>query len=210
MLPSSRVRTVTASAAATDEEIKLLAQSDIRSALANRSRYEPLLIAALCAGDAAGQVPAARDHEGHRSQIQRDSAPSTNSAQGFRVEGHEVLIAARLVGSSLVDEHALLGRNDVAALQAVVAQEAFGRGDVRDLRERACRAPDARAARARLLSARRRASSMRCRHSSRETSGSLGGKIVAERGAQVRSEPNTRADRQDTWQVRWRRRPRSP
>ena len=42
----SRVRTVTASAAATDEEIKLLAQSDIRSALANRSRYEPLLIAA--------------------------------------------------------------------------------------------------------------------------------------------------------------------
>ncbi|SCB43143.1 hypothetical protein GA0061099_1007208 [Bradyrhizobium yuanmingense] len=42
----SRVRTVTSSAAATDEEIKLLAQSDIRSALANRSRYEPLLIAA--------------------------------------------------------------------------------------------------------------------------------------------------------------------
>lgn len=38
----ARVRT----AAATDEEIKLLAQSDIRSALANRSRYEPLLIAA--------------------------------------------------------------------------------------------------------------------------------------------------------------------
>lgn len=42
----SRVRIVTSSAAATDEEIKLLAQSDIRSALANRSRYEPLLIAA--------------------------------------------------------------------------------------------------------------------------------------------------------------------
>ena len=42
----SRVRTVTSGAAATDEEIKLLAQSDIRSALANRSRYEPLLIAA--------------------------------------------------------------------------------------------------------------------------------------------------------------------
>ncbi|MCA1411014.1 hypothetical protein I6F30_07495 [Bradyrhizobium sp. NBAIM20] len=42
----SRVRTVTSSAAATDEEIKLLAQSDIRSALVNRSRYEPLLIAA--------------------------------------------------------------------------------------------------------------------------------------------------------------------
>lgn len=41
----SRVRTVTSSAAATDDEIKLLAQSDIRSALANRSRYEPLLIA---------------------------------------------------------------------------------------------------------------------------------------------------------------------
>lgn len=42
----SRVRTVTSSAAATDDEIKLLAQSDIRSALANRSRYEPLLISA--------------------------------------------------------------------------------------------------------------------------------------------------------------------
>ncbi|WP_244429510.1 MULTISPECIES: hypothetical protein [Bradyrhizobium] len=42
----SRVRTVTSSAAATDEEVKLLAQSDIRSALASRSRYEPLLIAA--------------------------------------------------------------------------------------------------------------------------------------------------------------------
>ncbi|MEY9593976.1 hypothetical protein ABIA06_006267 [Bradyrhizobium yuanmingense] len=42
----SRVRTVTSSAAATDDEIKLLAQFDIRSALANRSRYEPLLIAA--------------------------------------------------------------------------------------------------------------------------------------------------------------------
>lgn len=42
----SRVQTVTSSAAAADEEIKLLAQSDIRSALANRSRYEPLLIAA--------------------------------------------------------------------------------------------------------------------------------------------------------------------
>nr|WP_249786439.1 MULTISPECIES: hypothetical protein [unclassified Bradyrhizobium] len=42
----SRVRTVTSSAAATNDEIKLLAQSDIRSALANRSRYEPLLIAA--------------------------------------------------------------------------------------------------------------------------------------------------------------------
>ena len=42
----SRVQTVTSSAAATDEEIRLLAQSDIRSALAHRSRYEPLLIAA--------------------------------------------------------------------------------------------------------------------------------------------------------------------
>lgn len=42
----SRVRTVTASPAATDDEIKLLAQSDIRSALANRSRYEPLLVSA--------------------------------------------------------------------------------------------------------------------------------------------------------------------
>jgi hypothetical protein len=42
----SRVRTVTSGAAASDEEIRLLAQSDIRSALANRSRYEPLLVAA--------------------------------------------------------------------------------------------------------------------------------------------------------------------
>lgn len=42
----SRVQTVTSSAAAADEEIRLLAQSDIRSALANRSRYEQLLIAA--------------------------------------------------------------------------------------------------------------------------------------------------------------------
>ncbi|MET4802898.1 hypothetical protein [Bradyrhizobium sp. LB11.1] len=42
----SRVQTVTSSAAATDEEVKLLAQSDIRSVLANRSRYEPLLVAA--------------------------------------------------------------------------------------------------------------------------------------------------------------------
>ncbi|WP_459606537.1 hypothetical protein [Bradyrhizobium sp. 1.27L] len=42
----ARIRTVTSSAAANDEEIKLLAQSDMRSALASRSRYEPLLIAA--------------------------------------------------------------------------------------------------------------------------------------------------------------------
>lgn len=42
----SRIQTVTSGAAASDEEIKLLAQSDIRAALANRSRYEPLLIAA--------------------------------------------------------------------------------------------------------------------------------------------------------------------
>jgi hypothetical protein len=42
----SRVQTVTSSAAAADDEIKLLAQSDIRSALAHRSSYEPLLIAA--------------------------------------------------------------------------------------------------------------------------------------------------------------------
>ena len=42
----SRVQTVTSSVAATDEDIKLLAQSDIRSVLAHRSRYEPLLIAA--------------------------------------------------------------------------------------------------------------------------------------------------------------------
>ena len=43
----SRVQTVTSSAAASDEEIKLLAQSDIRSVLAHRSRYEPLLIAGV-------------------------------------------------------------------------------------------------------------------------------------------------------------------
>lgn len=42
----SRVQTVTSSAAAADAEIKLLAQSDIRATLANRSRYEQLLIAA--------------------------------------------------------------------------------------------------------------------------------------------------------------------
>ena len=42
----SRVQTVTSSVAAADDEIRLLAQSDIRSALANRARYAPLLIAA--------------------------------------------------------------------------------------------------------------------------------------------------------------------
>ncbi|MCK1294825.1 hypothetical protein IVB35_29990 [Bradyrhizobium sp. 30] len=42
----ARLQTVTSSAAAADEEIRLLAQSDVRSALANRSRYEQLLIAA--------------------------------------------------------------------------------------------------------------------------------------------------------------------
>jgi len=42
----SRVQTVTSSVAAADEEIRLLAQSDIRAALANRARYAPLLIAA--------------------------------------------------------------------------------------------------------------------------------------------------------------------
>ncbi|MDA9468290.1 hypothetical protein XH87_27550 [Bradyrhizobium sp. CCBAU 53415] len=51
----SRVRTVTSSAAATDEEVKLLAQSDIRSALASRSRYEPLLIAAYVQATAQGK-----------------------------------------------------------------------------------------------------------------------------------------------------------
>lgn len=51
----SRVQTVTSSAAATDEEIKLLAQSDIRSALANRSRYEPLLIAAYVQATSQGK-----------------------------------------------------------------------------------------------------------------------------------------------------------
>ena len=42
----SRVQTVTSSVAAADDEIRLLAQSDIRSTLANRARYAPLLIAA--------------------------------------------------------------------------------------------------------------------------------------------------------------------
>ncbi|MCK1353536.1 hypothetical protein IVB02_35795 [Bradyrhizobium sp. 166] len=42
----ARLQTVTSNAAAADEEIKLLAQSDVRAALANRSRYEQLLIAA--------------------------------------------------------------------------------------------------------------------------------------------------------------------
>lgn len=42
----SRIQTVTSSAAAADDEIRLLAHSDIRSALANRARYAPLLIAA--------------------------------------------------------------------------------------------------------------------------------------------------------------------
>lgn len=51
----SRVQTVTSSAAATDEEVKLLAQSDIRSALANRSRYEPLLIAAYVQATSQGK-----------------------------------------------------------------------------------------------------------------------------------------------------------
>ena len=51
----SRVRTVTSSAAASDEEIKLLAQSDIRSALASRSRYEPLLVAAYVQANPQGK-----------------------------------------------------------------------------------------------------------------------------------------------------------
>lgn len=51
----SRVRTVTSSAAASDEEIKLLAQSDIRSALANRARYEPLLVAAYVQANPQGK-----------------------------------------------------------------------------------------------------------------------------------------------------------
>lgn len=52
----ARVRTVTSGTAATDEEIKLLAQSDIRSALANRSRYEPLLIAAYVQATPQGKA----------------------------------------------------------------------------------------------------------------------------------------------------------
>jgi len=41
-----------------------------------------------------------------------------------------------LVGSPLIDEHALLGRDDVASLQAVVAEETFGRDKVWILRDR--------------------------------------------------------------------------
>jgi hypothetical protein len=41
----SRVQTVTSTSAADDEEIRLLAQSDIRSALANRARFDAPLIA---------------------------------------------------------------------------------------------------------------------------------------------------------------------
>lgn len=52
----SRVQTVTSSAAASDEEIKLLAQSDIRAALAHRSRYEPLLIAAYVQATPQGKA----------------------------------------------------------------------------------------------------------------------------------------------------------
>lgn len=52
----SRVQTVTSSTAAADEEIKLLAQSDIRSALANGSRYEPLLVAAYVQATPQGKA----------------------------------------------------------------------------------------------------------------------------------------------------------
>lgn len=51
----SRVQAVTTSAAATDDEIKLLAQSDIRAALANRSRYEPLLMSAYAQATPQGK-----------------------------------------------------------------------------------------------------------------------------------------------------------
>ncbi|MDD1532465.1 MULTISPECIES: hypothetical protein [unclassified Bradyrhizobium] len=52
----ARVRTVTSTAAAADEEIKLMAQSDIRATLANRSRYEPLLIAAYVQATPQGKL----------------------------------------------------------------------------------------------------------------------------------------------------------
>ena len=41
----SRLQTVTSTSAASDEEIRLLAQSDIRSALASRARFEAPLVA---------------------------------------------------------------------------------------------------------------------------------------------------------------------
>jgi hypothetical protein len=41
----SRIQTVTSTSAASDEEIRLLAQSDIQSALANRPRFEAPLVA---------------------------------------------------------------------------------------------------------------------------------------------------------------------
>ncbi len=66
----SRVQTVTSTAAAADEEIKLLAQSDIRSTLADRSRYEQLLDRRLRAGNAARQVAPSGGHAGDRSQVQ--------------------------------------------------------------------------------------------------------------------------------------------
>lgn len=49
----------------------------------------------------------------------------------FRRDRHEILLAARLIRSTLVDQHALFGRDDIASLQAVVVEEAFGRDKVR-------------------------------------------------------------------------------
>lgn len=58
-------------------------------------------------------------------------AAANSSAYRFRIDGHKVLIAARLIGSPLVDEHALLGRDDVASLQAFIVEQALGRDKVR-------------------------------------------------------------------------------
>ncbi|MBR0829878.1 hypothetical protein JQ596_30550 [Bradyrhizobium manausense] len=51
----SRVQTVTSTSAATDEEIRLFATSDIRAALASRSRFEAPLVAAYVQATPAGK-----------------------------------------------------------------------------------------------------------------------------------------------------------
>lgn len=52
----SRLQAVTSGPAASDEEIRLLALSDIRSVLANRSRFEAPLIAAYVQASDAGRA----------------------------------------------------------------------------------------------------------------------------------------------------------
>ncbi|MGY3614244.1 hypothetical protein [Bradyrhizobium sp. USDA 10063] len=51
-----RLQAVTSTSAAADEEIRLLALSDIRSVLSNRSRFEAPLIAAYVQATAAGKT----------------------------------------------------------------------------------------------------------------------------------------------------------